>query len=253
MVASAVLRGGLVGLVPLGVWWLVGKRRRTELFQQARKLRLFEVGLALALAAVLWWEPWSGGGPTVAEGQEWKSLAEFLGPEVPLPDEVADLQVLGDVTTEQTRRLIESAISTYDQSKTFYTAAAEQAAGLDLRVPDEDETVVLLIADRHDNIGMDKVARAVGDAGGATVGLRRGRRHLGRPDVGGVQPRLGHHGVRGLRPLRGGRQPRPRHVRAHLPRRARLDDARRHDADRSRRRPPPRHRRPAVQRAGQLA
>ena len=169
MVASAVLRGGLVGLVPLGVWWLVGKRRRSELFQQARKLRLFEVGLALALAAVLWWEPWSGGGPTVAQGQEWTSLAEFLGPEVPLPDEVADLQVLGDVTTEQTRRLIESAISTYDQSKTFYTAAAEQAAGLDLRVPDEDETVVLLIADRHDNIGMDKVARAVGDAGGATV------------------------------------------------------------------------------------
>jgi predicted phosphodiesterase len=169
MVVSALLRGALVGLVPLGAWWLVGRRRRDELIQHARKLRLFEIALALALAAVLWWEPWADREPTVAAGQDWTSLADFLGPDVPLPDEVADLQVLGDVTTEQTRRLIESAISTYDQSKTFYTTAAEAAAALDLRVPSDDETVVLLISDRHDNIGMDKVARAVGDAGGATV------------------------------------------------------------------------------------
>ena len=40
--------------------------------------------------------------PSVVEGQEWKPLAEFLGPEVPLPDEVRDLEVRGDVTTEQT-------------------------------------------------------------------------------------------------------------------------------------------------------
>jgi predicted phosphodiesterase len=101
-------------------------------------------------------------------------LAEFLGPEVPLPDEVQDLQVLGDVTTDQTRRLIESAISTYDQSKSFYRQAAAAAEDLDLRQPGDDETVVLLIADRHDNIGMDQVARAVGDAGEATVVLDAG-------------------------------------------------------------------------------
>ena len=41
-------------------------------------------------------------------------------------------------------------------------------------MPDEDETVVLLIADRHDNIGMDKVARAVGDAAGATTVIDAG-------------------------------------------------------------------------------
>ena len=174
MAASAALRGALVGLVPLVIWWLVGKRRRRELVQHARKLRLLEVGLGLALAAALWWQPWKGDEPRVVEGQDWIPLAQFLGPEVPLPADVADLQVLGDVTTDQTRRLIESAISTYDQSKTFYTAAAEHAAALDLRVPDEDETVVLLIADRHDNIGMDKVARAVGDAAGATTVIDAG-------------------------------------------------------------------------------
>ena len=107
------------------IWWLVGKRRRRELVQHARKLRLLEVGLGLALAAALWWL-WKGDEPRVVEGQDWIPLAQFLGPEVPLPDDVADLQVLGDVTTDQTRRLIESAISTYDQSKTFYSDAAEQ-------------------------------------------------------------------------------------------------------------------------------
>src|SRR5215203_4395475 len=45
MLVSAALRGALAGLVPLAIWWLVGKGRRRELFQRARKLRLLEVGL----------------------------------------------------------------------------------------------------------------------------------------------------------------------------------------------------------------
>ena len=110
MVVSAVLRGAFVGLLPLGIWLLVGRRRREELFHHARRLRLLEIALALALAGVVWWEPWADREPTVTGGQAWTSLAEFLGPDVPLPDEVDGLQVLGDVTTEQTRRLIESAI-----------------------------------------------------------------------------------------------------------------------------------------------
>ena len=34
------------------------------------------------------------------------SLGTFLGPEVPLPDEARGIEVRGDVTTAQTRRLI---------------------------------------------------------------------------------------------------------------------------------------------------
>ena len=34
--------------------------------------------------------------------------------------------------------------------------------------------MALLVSDRHDNIGMDAVARAIGDAGGATVVLDAG-------------------------------------------------------------------------------
>jgi predicted phosphodiesterase len=51
----------------------------------------------------------------------------------------------------------------------FYDAAAHDAARLDLREPQDGETVVALVSDRHDNIGMDGVARAIADAGGATA------------------------------------------------------------------------------------
>jgi predicted phosphodiesterase len=102
------------------------------------------------------------------------SLATFLGPEVPLPDEARGLEVSGDVTTAQTRRLVSSAVDTYDKSKRFYADATARAADLDLREPAEDETVVTLVSDRHDNIGMDAVARAIGDAGGASAVLDAG-------------------------------------------------------------------------------
>ena len=104
-------------------------------------------------------------------GIAWASRCsqEFLGPQVPLPDELDEVEVRGDVTTSQTRRLVESAIDTYDKSKTFYADAAEEAATLPLRVPEEGDTVVAFVSDRHDNIGMDAVARAIADAAGATA------------------------------------------------------------------------------------
>jgi hypothetical protein len=112
-------------------------------------------------------QPWSDDVETLDSEEQWQPLATFLGPDVPLPEGLDRVQVRGDVTTSQTRRLIESAVGTYDEGKTFYRDATEAAADLALRRPAEGESVVLLIADRHDNIGMDRVARAVGDAAGA--------------------------------------------------------------------------------------
>jgi predicted phosphodiesterase len=43
-----------------------------------------------------------------------------------------------------------------------------------IRQPADDETVALLVSDRHDNVGMDKVARALADAAGATMLLAAG-------------------------------------------------------------------------------
>ncbi|MCW2791259.1 MAG: metallophosphoesterase, partial [Nocardioides sp.] len=169
MALAAALRGAVVGLVPILVWLLLGAGRRRELLARARSPGgALATGLVVLLAVALW-QPWDPDEDTVESTRAWQSLADFLGPEVNLPAEAAGIEVRGDVTTTQTQRLIASAIDTYDKSKTFYATAAEKAADLTLRTPEQGDTVVLLVSDRHDNIGMDAVARAVGDAGGATA------------------------------------------------------------------------------------
>ena len=91
-----------------------------------------------------------------------------------MPEETRDIEVRTGPVTTQTKRLVLSAIDTYDKSKAFYSTAAEGAADLELREPEDDEKVALLVSDRHDNIGMDRVARAIGEAAGASVVLNAG-------------------------------------------------------------------------------
>ncbi|WP_307828050.1 metallophosphoesterase [Nocardioides sp. SYSU D00038] len=169
MAIDALVRGAALGLVPVLLWVLVGRRRRRELLVGVATPQGAGVVLLVLVVGVGLWAPWAPSDPKVDEGRDWMSLGEFLGPAVPLPAGLDGVEVRGDVTTAQTRRLVESAIDTYDKSKQFYATAAEEAADLVLRVPADDETVVVLVSDRHDNIGMDAVARAVGDAAGATA------------------------------------------------------------------------------------
>ena len=168
MFLDAALRGAIIGLIPLAVWALVGRRRRRELCARIGPTQvLIAAGLVVLLGVALW-QPWTDR-PRDPDDSAWVSLAQFLGPDVPVPAELAGVEVRGDVLTAQTNRLIESAIETYNKSKSFYARAAEAAADLDLRVPEEGDTVVAFVSDRHDNIGMDHVARAVADAAGATA------------------------------------------------------------------------------------
>jgi hypothetical protein len=166
---AAAVRGAVIGLVPVLVWLLIGAARRRELVSRARSPGGVAACVLVVLLGVLLWEPWGADEETVQSGRSWTPLAEFVGAGVDLPEETQGIEVRGDVTTTQTRRLVESAIDTYDTSKTFYRAAAEDAAALELRAPGDGETVVALVSDRHDNVGMDDVARAVADAGGATA------------------------------------------------------------------------------------
>ena len=169
MALAALLRGAVLGLLPILIWLVMGQGRRRELYVSARGPRGALASLLVLLLGLLLWEPWSTDENAVESERSWQSLGAFLGPEVPLPEETRGIQVRGDVTTSQTRRLIESAIDTYDKSKTFYATAADDAARLQLRTPEKGETVVALVSDRHDNIGMDPVARAIADAAGATA------------------------------------------------------------------------------------
>jgi hypothetical protein len=167
MAVDAAVRGAVLALVPLLLWVVVGPVRRRDLFRMARSRNGAIVGLVLLLIAVGLWAPWR---PDEEVGtRDWITLAEFLGPAINVPDELTDVEVLSSATTTQTRRLIESAVETYDKSLQFYAAAKEAAGELELRTPEDGETVVVLVADRHDNIGMDAVARAIADQGGATA------------------------------------------------------------------------------------
>jgi len=168
MLRDAAVRGAVVALVPIGVWLLLGRARRRELRARVGPAQALIAVALVAVLGVCLWQPWSAPRDEDDES-EWVSLSEFLGPEVPVPADLDEVQVRGDVLTGQTRRLIESAVDTYDKSKAFYATAAEHAADLDLRVPEEGDTVVAFVSDRHDNIGMDPVARAVADAAGATA------------------------------------------------------------------------------------
>ncbi|QBR93442.1 metallophosphoesterase [Nocardioides euryhalodurans] len=169
MAYDAAVRGTLIGLVPVVVWLLVGPARRQELWRGARSRRGIAVGVALVVAGVLVWEPWQPDEPSVDEERTWVSLAEFLDGEVTVPESVSGVEVRSDSTVVESRRLVLSAISTYERSKEFYDEAAVAAGDLPLREPEEGETVVVLVSDRHDNIGMDRVARAIGDRAGATA------------------------------------------------------------------------------------
>ena len=168
MAFDAAVRGAVIGLLPIVVWLLVGHERRRELVRHHGGTGAV-IGLALGVIAVLIWSPWENPEPIGDDTGEWTTLDDYVGDEIDVPDEAADVQVRTDVTTAGGRRLIQSAVDTYDRSRLFYESAAHQAATLDLREPQQGDTVVALVSDRHDNIGMDGVARAIADAGGATA------------------------------------------------------------------------------------
>lgn len=168
LAVDSALRGLALAALPLLVAALLGQRRRRELLRRAwSREGVFAFAVLLLVTGVLV-TPWRWGDRPETE-EEWIPLASFLGPSVTLPDEAQRVEILSGGVTTQTRRLVESAVSTYNKGVAFYDDAAEAAATLDLREPEEGETVVLLVSDRHDNIGMDPVARAIADAGGATA------------------------------------------------------------------------------------
>ena len=175
MAAGAALVGGLSGLAGPALWVLVGDRRRREI-SASRPATATVAGAAVVvvgLVGVSIVRPWSDD-ETVAP-VAWKPLTEAL-PDVPVPPEAAALQVDTGLLTRGTERLVESALSSYRTSSTFYRDAAAGVADLEdeVRAAEDGETVGVLVSDRHDNILMDPVARAVADLAGATFLLDAG-------------------------------------------------------------------------------
>ena len=170
---ESALRAALLGLLAPGLWLLLGQRRRHDLLH-VRPLVLGAVSGLVAVGVVLLVEPWHGSEQRV-EPTSWLPIEKAL-PELTVPTELRDWQLEGGLVTASTQRLVQSAFDTYATSKVFYKDVVDAVPGVagELHEPAAGQTVALLVSDRHDNIGMDAVARAIGDAGGATVVLDAG-------------------------------------------------------------------------------
>lgn len=174
MAFDAALLGALVGATPVAVWLLLGSDRRRELGEAVRRPLGLAGVVALVVAVVIGALPWLTSRGAGRPDGDWSSLQDYVGGGLELPAELAGVQVRSDLTSTESQRLLTSAISTYRASKTWYADAEALAADLVLRTPAPDETVAILVSDRHDNIGMDRVARAIADAAGATAILDAG-------------------------------------------------------------------------------
>lgn len=169
MALTAAVNGAMIGVVPILLWLLLGRRRRIELLRKIPSRQGLAFAMILVLVAVGLWAPWKPEEETVAGERSWMSLQAFIGDEISLPAEADRVEVLSNATTAGTKKLMASLVDTYDRSVKFYDAAEKSAADIEVRTPEDGETVVALISDRHDNIGMDPVAREVADRAGATA------------------------------------------------------------------------------------
>ncbi len=167
------VRAGLIALVPLGLWLLLGPVRRAQLFRHRGRAGAAAVSV-LAVGTLLMVQPWRSDSDRVEEKRWIGVVAAF--PEVTVPKELAGWQIRNGLVTEGTRRLVFSLFDTYATSKVFYKEVAGRVDDVSdqFHQPEEGDTVAVLVSDRHDNIGMDPVVRAAGDAAGATVVLDAG-------------------------------------------------------------------------------
>lgn len=176
---DAALGAVAVGLVPIALWALVGPRRRAQLWRRRRQpLRDWRGLLALTVAGAILLlampKPWD---PEVDRVQPdtWLPVQDAVT-DVTVPEGLHGWEIQGGLVTRGTRRLLSSMFDTYDRSKVFYAGVIDRVDDIagQLRQPEENETVAVLVSDRHDNIGMDEVVRAVADEAGATVVLDAG-------------------------------------------------------------------------------
>ncbi len=174
MLWASLLEGALIGLLAPVTWRVIGSRRRTELAAAltGHRATLIVASLAavvaLMMAAQTLWDARRDIDPVVEDA--WQPIATMV-PTGRIPEQIIALEIQSGLVTSGTRRLIESAFNSYQISTEFYRNIADHAPRLEgaLRQPEADETVALLVSDRHDNVGMDPVVHAIADAGGASV------------------------------------------------------------------------------------
>jgi hypothetical protein len=174
--AIAGAGAGLLAVVLTGTAWaMLGVRRRRELVDLMHKdehrvqRRALVVLMAMVTTTAAVIVPGMVRTPEVPPSQ-WRPLAELL-PEVRFDERLQGVEVATGFSTTGGIGLIRTTVETYEKSTRFYGDLRDkviQSAGR-IRQPGPDETVAMLVSDRHNNIGMDPVIGEVAKAAGAKV------------------------------------------------------------------------------------
>lgn len=160
----------LAVLIAILAWRAIGHTRRRAIWAAARHPRRRQVvgaavvGVITVAALVLVAAP----DRPRSDDKAWVPIGSVF-PELPSDAVLDKVEIAQGASTSGSRALVEGALATYRTSVSFYGRLAVSAAAADVRTPLEGETTALVVTDRHDNIGMDPVARAIADRAGARM------------------------------------------------------------------------------------
>jgi predicted phosphodiesterase len=174
--------GVLTVLLAVGVWRATGPQRRREVRRTVQE-RLRHPSRRTVLGGVVVTALVAGSvvaialpvdDADVAGDRSWRPITAVF-PELEGTDPVLDtVQIAQGAAASGGSALVEGALATYRESVSFYGDLAETASEAVVRTPEEGETTALVVTDRHDNIGMDQVARALADRAEASMVLDLG-------------------------------------------------------------------------------
>lgn len=165
MAVAAIQRGAAAAVLAMvvagAVWWAVGARRRHELrdsWPPTPRVALAAGAMGIVLVgALMVYLP----DPSTQRETAWVPIRQEF-PELPDNPRLAKVQISRGAATATSKAIVQGALDTYDASTKFYDDLTEKAVGIDVRPPDEGQTTALVVTDRHNNVGMDPVAREVG-------------------------------------------------------------------------------------------
>jgi Icc-related predicted phosphoesterase len=167
--------GLLVVVVVATLWTALGVRRRQELWHLVhRHERRFEhraivilVAMLITIASIF-----GPGRMRTADvpPTQWQPLFKLL-PEMSFDDRLKTVEVASGFSATGGVGVIRTLVETYRKSTELYGKLKDrvQEVAPEIHQPSEEETVAILVSDRHDNIGIDGFAAAVGRTGKARV------------------------------------------------------------------------------------
>jgi len=167
--------GLLVVVVVATLWTAVGARRRRELWHLVhRHERRFEhraivvlVAMLITIASIY------GPGrmrPAEVPPTQWQPLFKLM-PEMSFDNRLKKVEVASGFSTTGGVGVIRTLVETYRKSTELYGRLKNRVADVapEIHQPGKEQTVALLVSDRHDNIGIDGFASEVAKAGGAKL------------------------------------------------------------------------------------